>query len=336
MDTILASTAFDLVTAALPPLIISPYATSSRAFSRIEYKQTLIYWTGFEERVRQNLKSQTMNPVPLAHCLKTPHSFHLSNELSCCSDDESIADRLYNNVGQVMEAVFDVQNLDLRVVDFKTYQAMVSPGVKVPDMVIMHSDTSLGLIGEVQAPWKHYLSVRRLHECELRRCLGPIARDMHTRKCKYGFLSTYDETIFLKQGPHPFRAGEWALWYSDIIFGNQNSMDIDSTSPADLHGKVSLRECFLYLGNKIAARQDTAHNPTDVSQWVNRINKSTDCNAAHFSDDPNIPIPWATSVPHEPYGSAQKQPGQYEENPYSATQEQPVAYQESNTYAEAH
>lgn len=68
---------------------------------------------------------------------------------------------------------------------------------------------------------------------------------------KYGFLSTYKETIFLKQ---EFADGEWRLFVSDVV-----RFDVRTGS------RPTLRQCFWYLLNRLDC---SAINETPDEDWV--------------------------------------------------------------------
>lgn len=68
---------------------------------------------------------------------------------------------------------------------------------------------------------------------------------------KYGFLSTYNQTAFLKQ---EFVDGKWRLFVSDIV-----------KSDASSGSRPTLRQCFWYLLNQL---NYSAFNETPDEDWV--------------------------------------------------------------------
>lgn len=79
---------------------------------------------------------------------------------------------------------------------------------------------------------------------------------MKEAKLKYAFLSTYNQTLFLKQ---EFFEGQWCLFVSEVI---------DSTTAGGPRAdKPSLRECFWLLCN-LAAQDHFANNDVDWGQWL--------------------------------------------------------------------
>jgi hypothetical protein len=86
-------------------------------------------------------------------------------------------------------------------------------------------------------------------------------------------------TIFLKQGPHPDKNGQWALWHSNVIHRDTASNMEDGHRSSAYHKKVSLRECFLFLGRKVASGDFAAENPIERSKWWGKTGRQ------RYSDD---------------------------------------------------
>ncbi|KAL1998285.1 hypothetical protein VTN02DRAFT_6463 [Thermoascus thermophilus] len=85
-------------------------------------------------------------------------------------------------------------------------------------------------------------------QAHFRNYLGQISQYMYLAKVKYAFLTTYDQTIFLKQEPHPTKQSQWALWHSNVISHTTASEEVDPKAKFDAYrNRVSLRECFLFL-----------------------------------------------------------------------------------------
>ncbi|KAJ5101163.1 hypothetical protein N7456_007215 [Penicillium angulare] len=119
------------------------------------------------------------------------------------------------------------------------------------------------VVGEVKTPWMHDLaSIMWKGGSEFRNCLGQLANYMRVHNVKYGFITTYHQTIFCKQDSlpkgtqrkKPGKAPEFALWYSDAIRH-------DSTKP------IFLRECFLFLGIQIGHGNCKFQNPMSAEKW---------------------------------------------------------------------
>ena len=75
----------------------------------------------------------------------------------------------------------------------------------------------------------------------------------------YGFLSTYEETVFLKQEMAP--DGTWEVWVSPIIDSTTIYIRSGTTT------QVSLRQCMFHVSESAASLGAVA-NQTPASQWV--------------------------------------------------------------------
>lgn len=86
---------------------------------------------------------------------------------------------------------------------------------------------------------------------------------------KYGFITTYDQTIFLKQ----FKVGNsWGLYYSSPILREAGGKPGQAWDPKTRYSpeSVSIRQCMLWLCS-VTQGDDTnytAGNDTPVSKWV--------------------------------------------------------------------
>ena len=72
-----------------------------------------------------------------------------------------------------------------------------------------------------------------------------IAGYMKVYRKRYAFLTTYDETVFLKQEQK--EDGNWVLWHSNPILHLTESKAADPDDYKSCYDCVSLRECFLYI-----------------------------------------------------------------------------------------
>lgn len=82
---------------------------------------------------------------------------------------------------------------------------------------------------------------------------------MKVFKVKYGFWTTYEQTVFLKQEQN--NSGRWVLKVSNVIKYDTAS-DLSVGRAGNLRGNVSLRECMLYLMHE--AKLDYKANNNDV------------------------------------------------------------------------
>lgn len=82
----------------------------------------------------------------------------------------------------------------------------------------------------------------------------------------FGFVSTYNETIFLRQTQ--LASGQWHVEYSPVIY----STDVYEPSSSQGHGSgpsVSMRQCMFYVAT-LASGQGPVNNQTPAAQWVAR------------------------------------------------------------------
>lgn len=113
---------------------------------------------------------------------------------------------------------------------------------------------------------------------------------MHLKRITYGFLTTYKQTIFLKQTPHPKRAGRWVLWYSPVITHDTESKHIegDLDDIQSYRRKVSLRECLLYLTKNASSGDYESDNQMRPEQWYGGHYRRKDDDSDTISDGPGI------------------------------------------------
>jgi hypothetical protein len=149
---------------------------------------------------------------------------------------------------------------------------------KDPDFAAVnyHNDR-IRFAGEIKTPWTQNFEETQALETRWRRwlgkwsfscvahsdlCKGQIANYMKIYNLKYGFWTTYEQTIFLKQ--EKSQQGEWMLRLSAIIKHDTKS-DLTVAANSNLRGCVSLRECMLFLMCKA--------NGPDTDVYVQNDNK---------------------------------------------------------------
>ena len=95
---------------------------------------------------------------------------------------------------------------------------------------------------------------------------------------KYGFITTYKTTMFLKQ-QYREEHDDWAVYISNPIEHTTKTQHMggigDKTQPSAFEGSVSLRQCMLYF-LQCADGDFWAENPTEPDDWIkNRARKIT-------------------------------------------------------------
>lgn len=122
----------------------------------------------------------------------------------------------------------------------------------------------LRLVGELKVPWvvpHHSLSSAYSQPQRLRRVLGQPALYMGELQSAFGFVSTYNETIFLRQSQLP--SGQWHVEYSPVIYST------DMYEPSGSGPSASMRQCMFYVAT-LASGQGPVNNQTPAAQWVVR------------------------------------------------------------------
>lgn len=109
-------------------------------------------------------------------------------------------------------------SIKLAFADFKC--AGVDYG-NTPDIIALNENSgvvNIKLVGELKVPWveEHSLDGADFNDHKILACkLAQPLRDMQQLRCEYGFISTYEETVFLRQYQSP--GGTWEVWYSPAV-----------------------------------------------------------------------------------------------------------------------
>ncbi|KAB8207799.1 hypothetical protein BDV34DRAFT_223003 [Aspergillus parasiticus] len=257
-----------LLKKALPDLKKGPGGTISSALHRRKFfNGPLELWPNFERDARLHvdaaLQASNMQIISWASRVNdTPATMNL--EHFAVGDEGGLQGRTQQNVGQVLSAVCAAVGVDMSFADFRATIGTSING-KVPDMVCMTNAGGLRIVGEIKVPWvnDHKLAntLTGGNQHRIQRLFGQIAQYMKLADLRYGFLSTYNETIFFRQ---VVSNNVWVLQHSVPIQGNTAKQD---GLNGNYNGRVSVRECFLYL-MLLANAQHTAGNTLPMAQWV--------------------------------------------------------------------
>ena len=138
--------------------------------------------------------------------------------------------------------------------------------LSLPDLQNSYAQ-QLRVVGEVKVPWlmEHRLDLCAENSTPLREVLAQPISYMLDLGCVYGFMTNYDQTIFLRQ----IQVGStWRIEHSPVIESSVRYAPLDpanqSTGPV-----LSFNQCFLYLAT-IAEAQGPISNPTPHGQWIRR------------------------------------------------------------------
>ncbi|RAL07825.1 uncharacterized protein BO97DRAFT_355503, partial [Aspergillus homomorphus CBS 101889] len=229
----------DIVLEIPPPLLGGPNRTESNAIHPIYLKGDLYPWSGFRQEVINHWQSYPWRAMPAALAAQTfpPTTATTNTEFVYAADENGLQDRWNQNIGQIMGVVFDSQRMDMRLADFK---ANLSDCTEVLDSVICTTGGQAIAVGEFTVFWVDS------HEFQ-------IAEYMAALGLKHGYLSIYNQTIFLKVEV-PAGKRYTGLFYSDVINRSDTS--------------VTLRQAFFYFA--IKTRSDIYHTVqiSRNAQWT--------------------------------------------------------------------
>ncbi|KAE8329912.1 hypothetical protein BDV39DRAFT_202490 [Aspergillus sergii] len=190
----------------------------------------------------------------------------MPNEHVHVGDEAGVQGRFANNVGQVIGTICSTASVDIRFADYKSTDDTIMSG-EVSDVVLITTSGSMRIVGEMKTLWVVALDLEAAtlphDEAHLRHILGQIAGYMKSSDRNYGFMSTYEETIYLTQ---EFKRGSWTLFHSRPI---HHFTKRESARGLDLTNKVSLRECFWFLIG-CALEDDIAGNSLLLREWVQK------------------------------------------------------------------
>ncbi|CAG7940734.1 unnamed protein product [Penicillium salamii] len=240
---------------ALPPLRKTGFHTTSNAVHSLFYRGELHQWRNFCEDTRATVDSQQWSNKIIGCNLKTRN---LEENKVYVGDESGLQGRFQQAIGQTLGKVFEAQDLDIQFADFK---CLPRQGKKVPDCVMRTSTDELKAVGDLKVPWVSYHRMEDFHdpfapESKFRALIAQVLRYMKEMECMYGFLSSYDETIFFRQRHN---GTTWVVDCSPVIPASNVST---KGSPV-----VTVRECFFHMA-VLAYRQGSVDNQLSPRSWV--------------------------------------------------------------------
>ncbi|KAL8871045.1 MAG: hypothetical protein Q9174_003048, partial [Haloplaca sp. 1 TL-2023] len=296
-------TARDLTMASLPDIVRSEQRTVSSSMNANVFVGRMAKWHDFEKEVRENFNRQQWQN---ARSTLGWSSDLINIDRVMCATEAGVTGRFLQHVGQVMSCVGQELRLPMCFGDWHG-------GTKhIPDVTIWKKTAAkptARVAGELKAPWTcNLLEVMSdadsddaadilSFESDFSAWAGQVANYMSKHKYKYGFLSTYQETVFFKQETFQL-TGAWAkandvangeavtvLYYSNAVhhytaFGTPRN----AQNPQDFRDKVTVRECMLYL-MKVS---ESYPEPRVVKSWTrNEKTSSGTKTGKHLVPDPN-------------------------------------------------
>ncbi|KAJ5840040.1 uncharacterized protein N7525_005228 [Penicillium rubens] len=211
MAQIIHLAAQGLLTEPLPPLRVGQNHTDSSAIHKIDFVGQLMPWPNFEREVIRAFSSPNIhwsNDTPDVRIVGAGARNSISEEQLVLGDENGVQGRLNERLGRPVAAAFQAQHHRLRMADFKASAPAAAGYQRVPDFVILEETSVVKVVGEAKAPWpSQHLNILSIgvedfesgQDYIIRRTLGQVARYMRELDIKHAFLSTYDETIFLRK-----------------------------------------------------------------------------------------------------------------------------------------
>ena len=261
----------DLTKQQLPNLIQNDNRTRSISIHDGIFIGPLGYWNTFERDVRQCFDNYSNMPNfgnTIAY-RKPAGTINLDYEQCAVGNETGVVGRITHNVGHVMTAVAQGMGMRLRFGDWRASHGETLRDI--PDLAILDDRSAPRIAGEVKTPWTVDLAAefttpgqgglfRRLLgklslldqvKVDLTQYSGQIVNYMYVFRLTYGFITTYDETVFLKIQEH---GNSLVLIFSNVINHSTTSRDVN---PGEVYeGKVSLRECMLYFFHRTSQDED--------------------------------------------------------------------------------
>lgn len=263
VDLTMASTvrAKQIVEGPLPQLQVGPFFTKSNAIQQITYTGALVEWSDFLGLVESKHLSQRWERTPrTSRHANGPHTFE--RERIHIGDEQGLHGRFQQAIGHALGAVLEAKSVDLYFGDFK---CSGSKYPNTPDIVALQNGSDgpkIKLVGELKVPWveAHDLQDAIKDEFLLRRIIAQPVRDMQGLDCEYGFISTYKDTVFLRQFQSP--GGEWVVWRSPLI--SSSAYYVPRTSMP----QVSMKQCMFYVCSLASVSSGVVNNTKD---WIKEL-----------------------------------------------------------------
>ena len=184
-------------------------------------------------------------------------------------NEHGLQRRFQQEIGQEFGAALQANSVELQFADFKcSGSSYKNPS----DLLALSEDSGVAnvkIVGELKVPWVEEHSLDAADENDHPRLAVKLAlpiRDMQLLGCEYGFISTYDETVFLRQYQSP--GGTWEVWYCLVV--RSSNYYIPTPQPPQGTGislaQVSMKQTMFYVCS-LASTADELVNKTN--DWVN-------------------------------------------------------------------
>ncbi|KAJ5920095.1 hypothetical protein N7516_010953 [Penicillium verrucosum] len=247
----------DVLRAPFPSLLVGSFHTTSSALHQIRFTGRLRRWTNFAHNAIAHMSSNIRwSRLTLDVAMTGPGvELSVSREQLVVGDENGVQGRLNERLCRPVTSCLQVQGHNLRCGDFKAGNS-AAQAARVPDTVMLNANAAIKVVGEVKTPWArtHVKMLSRGvemfeegNEGRLRHILGQVSRYMQDQGVCYAFLSTYNETMFLRK-------------YSPVAIYDD---EYDTGS-----GKITTRQGLFYLALRAEFGPAFATNVPGNQQWT--------------------------------------------------------------------
>jgi hypothetical protein len=236
------------------------HTTSSALHLNLDFHGDLQPWPNFSRAVQTMHESHTWRNKCLNLTLLGGDDPYTYGNVEV-GDEHGVQGRFHKYFGDPLNAVFKSHQMGIRFGDFKSAKSTYSG---IPDVIVRDNNPNHNhnviVVGELKVPWvsDHTIGDKLDLEKALRKLLAQPIMYMQKLKCVYGFLSNYEETIFLRQLVDS--QGVWRIEYSPVILASDTYSRVQINDPV-----VSVRQCLFYVACD-ASNQGPANNTTPL--WV--------------------------------------------------------------------
>ncbi|KAJ5116645.1 hypothetical protein N7456_000993 [Penicillium angulare] len=242
-----------------PPKLRLPSAPIPNPPQRItKYVGVLDEWPGFISDAQATFQNYPFKDIVAV--LNVPLVGPLSWEELYVTSEVNVRDGFQAHMGEIMNHISRLEDLGFSL---EPGCRPNNPGSPTPNSVLRDKLGELLAIGDISVPWPasnglgvavdDYRQGRTEH---LRKLLGRVSHNMKVRRLKYGYFTTYTETVFLRQ---KVQHRKWTLEFSPVILHTDRFT-------RDIHGapaSITSRQGFLHLA-MIALLWREFENGTDI------------------------------------------------------------------------
>ncbi|KAJ5116649.1 hypothetical protein N7456_000997 [Penicillium angulare] len=180
----------DLMIQRLPELRVGTNSTTHSALHKVKFVGRLRAWDRFEQEAAVTFGAHYFKRLPLLGQRRNDRINPLTREVYQVGDERDVQVRFGQNIGHILSIIAEDERLGFKFAGARSVE--------------------LGA-HDLSAAVRHFMGGR---ENYLRQILGQIADYMDEFSMKYGVISTYNQSIFLRQRVD---GGKWCLDYSPVI-----------------------------------------------------------------------------------------------------------------------